>query len=165
MDELTYYRKTLNGLYSYDSIYLNVPILDFIKELNLSEDKPKSQLREKTYTYDIYTTIVCSVCDLYLSNREDMTLYIRGGLDSEKYEKKIHEDLINLYLSYKNTSDDDKKSKGFYLKDVTNENRNDIYTTYVENLDEMFTQIYTNYIDIVLKKITEAILLNGISNM
>ena len=29
----------------------------------------------------------------------------------------------------------------------------------------MFTQIYTNYIDIVLKKITEAILLNGISNM
>jgi hypothetical protein len=165
MDESTCYRKTLNGIYSYDSVYLNIPVIEFIKDLNLSEENPKSQVREKTYTYDIYNTIVCAVCDLYLSNKEDMTLYIRGGLNSEKYEKKIHEELINLYLSYKNTSDDDKKAKGFYLKDITNETRNDVYTTYIENLDEMFTQIYIRYLDIVLKKITEAILLNGISNM
>jgi hypothetical protein len=165
MDFASNYRSTLSGIYSYDSIYLNIPAVEFINELNLSDENPKARVREKTYTYDIYNTIVCAVCDLYLSNKEDMTLYIRGQLDSEKYEKKIHEELINLYLAYKNTSDDEKTAKGFYLKDVTNDTRNDVYTTYIENLDEMFTQIYTKYIDIVLKKITEAILLNGISNM
>lgn len=165
MDESDLYRRTLNGNYSYDSVYLNTHVIEFMKELNLSEENPKKDLREKTYTYDIYNTIVCCVCELYLSNKEDMSLYIRGGLDSGKYERKIHEELVNLYLSYKNTSDDEKKAKGFYLKDVTNETRNDVYTTYIENLDEMFTQIYVKYTDIILKKITEVILLNGIASM
>jgi len=156
---------TLTNKYSYNSVFLDIPLEDFIKELNSSEEFPKKTLNIRTYTFDIYTTIVHTVINIFLSNKEHMRSYIRGELDSDLYVEQIHKELIELYLCFKNTSDEEKIARGFYLKNVDKNYRNDLYTTYYNNLDEMFHSIYVNYIDIILKKITERILLNGIQNL
>ncbi len=160
-----YWQMTLTGKFDYDWSFLSIPLDEFIEALNSSEDNKKKEVKKKTYTYDIYTTIIQTVTNIYSNNKDHMRLYIRGQLDADEYVEKVHQELIQLYTCYKNTPDEIKLKRGFYLKRVDRSYRDDIYTTYVDNLDRVFYEVYTNYIDIVLKKITERILLNGIENM
>ncbi len=160
MDDLT-----LTKRYSYSSSFAGISLDEFIYDLNNSEESPKKVLNKRTYTFDIYTTIVHATMDIFLNNKEHMRAYIRGELDSDIYVENIHKELVELYLCFKNTSDEEKLKRGFYLKKINKEYRNDLYTTYYDNLDDMFQSIYLNYINIILKKTTERILLNGIENL
>jgi hypothetical protein len=156
---------TLTDKYSYDSAFVGFSLDEFIYDLNNSEENPKKILNKRTYTFDIYTTIVHVTMGIFLNNKEHMRSYIRGELDADIYVENIHKELVELYLCFKNTSNEEKSRRGFYLKKIDKEYRNDLYTTYYDNLDEMFYSIYLNYINIILKKTTEKILLNGIENL
>lgn len=161
------WRYTLTGKFSYDWRFAGIPLSVFmqsLKEVEPGRYKDKN-VSEYTYTFDIYTTIIQTVVNMYTSNRDDMKLYLRGQLDGDKYAAALHEELTNLYLCYKNTPDYIKSDRGFYLKDITNSSRDDIYTTYIDNIEQYMREIYDHYTDAVLKKITEHLLLTQIDNM
>ena len=159
------WRNTLNGKFSYDAIFCGIKNIELINELNASEEIPKNVILEKTYTYDIYTTIIHSVINLFSNSKDHARLYLRGQLDADEYINSIHTELVDLYLAYKNTPDELKKERGFYLKRVDKSYRDDLYTRYYNNIDDMFREIYLKYIDVILKKIMEKILLDGINNL
>jgi len=156
---------TLNGKYSYEGSYSGVSVCEMVDKL-ISIDNCK-KIVPATYSYDCFVTIVHVVCHIYLNNKDDMLKYYRGQLDGDIYLNNIHEELRLNYMCYKNMSDDDKKEKGRSLKRKTciSASRDDIFTTYVYNLDDELFNKYNIYIDTVLKKITESMLLNSISNM
>jgi hypothetical protein len=157
--------STLTNKFSYDSIICNIPINEFIINICSIDDKDFNKLLKKSYTYDVYVTVISSVSELFLKNKEDIKLFLRGSLDSEKYISIIHEELAQLYICYKNTSIDDKIKFGFCKKNIKKSFWDDIYTTTYYNLDDNIQHIYNLYIHSILHKITENILINGIENM
>lgn len=161
------WRCTLTGKFSYDWQFAGMSLevfMNSLKEVEPGKYKNK-ELKERTYTFDIYTTIIQTVVSMYTQNKEDMKLYLRGQLDGDKYASALHRELTELYLCYKNTPDFVKTERGFYLKNITSSSRDDTYTTYIENIDEYMREVYDHYIDITLKKITEHLLITQIDTM
>lgn len=159
--------QTLTGKFQYEELVpgLGLPAEELVFSLCNIDKKKYEKIKKKTYVYDIYISIILSVSKIFANDKDDMKNYIRGQLDSSKYLCIIHEELANLYICYKNSSDEDKKNRGYCTKKVNSAFRDDIYTTAYFNLDEEITFLYNSYTHCILHRITEHSILNNLEKM
>ena len=111
---------TLTNKYNYNATICNIPINDLLIDMCSIDNKNPDRLiiTKKTHTYDVYITIIYCVSNMFIQHKEDIKMFLRGDLDNTKYLAIIHEELANLYICYKNTSDEEKISRGFSNKNI-----------------------------------------------
>ncbi len=159
--------KTLTDKFEYNSLVIgmDLPAVEFIPSLCSVDNKTYGKVKPKTYLYDMYITIILSVSNMFSIRPGDMKSFIKGELDSSPYLATIHEELANLYVCYKNTSDVEKANAGYCIKKINSAYRDDIYTTAYYNLNEDIVYLYNAYTHAILHRITERSILNNLENL
>lgn len=142
--------------------YMGVGIDEWLTVVNNSVSFKVNKIGN--YTRSLYASAIDATM-IYLTRnecsfKEDISMFMRGGLDSEGYVDALHTRLTSNYIMYKNYC----LRHGLRAKAVSSY-RDDWYTTCVEFIDDDIKCQYMEIIHSILTNVSNLMMCSCMQNM
>lgn len=161
--------KTASGTVSFETIYFNKPISEWVTIINKKIAKPNEfrviKIHPGKFGYDVLATMINHTFTCINENINDILLYTRNRLDIQPYLNLIHGSYVECYLFWKNFSPHINNGYTVPKKELITDFNNDRVTTYCEKLDVNIIQMYTAILEIIFDLVSEIVLSEGIKQI
>ena len=160
--------KTASGLYSFDTIYFNLSLSEWITNVHRRMVKigwANVKIFPGKYGYDTYSYTLVSIFETIMSHKNDIFLYIGKVLLYDIYVEAVHKAWTENYIYWKNNTPYESLNYKKPSKPIDNSYNDNFATSYHTNLPDDHVEMYLDLIKTVFDILSEEILNNGIQNL